>query len=793
MSSTQEVGPIFGAGAGVAHSMLRSPTVLIAAIGLWGMNLYFFRLFNIDYVKILHHDMIKLQMEEEDRHYKNATSMKNSGSFCCSSSNTNRKVDDSERNTLLNDESIRSTDDDSDDFCDSKNVIDSNTDDDNDVEFVKLSDYNANSCTISHRRVESKENTASGSVLSSSNKGHLSSPPIGKKSTINSSSIVLSKMPSSVSGTVTSSSRAVGPPVRSYSSSDAQPLPISAYDQDSDLVDIEVADHAATGTGALLLHDNNNNSTHSNASDKTSIVKQKLHQQQQQNDSITWFRLAALSMSLLFVLHTTYYVWIHLLNQETISAVFCFYTAVAVVFIVPLKATSWLRKAGRIVIERILELVTIRFWCCRINEQSVKRPFGPRAVPFVDVFFADAMCSLSKVFFDWGMLLHMAYYFPNPVPISSYNILIPSAFASVPYLIRARQCLVMYSITSIKNDPGRNQHLWNALKYSTSLFPLILSAYKQTIGKNAGDQLEIVLIILLVVNASYSLFWDIVMDWGMMKTPTAAISTSGILCTGKSPTTMIVHPPNSTGGGSNTSSFSKSIPTPPTSMSSLNSSNGNIIEKHGTINSSNRPKSCWYLLLRQRLRFGVAMSLIILLSDTCLRFSWTLRFVFPDHNNDRFVLMTQFLEIFRRAIWNLLRVEWEHIKQTTANHQSASGPVVLSSSSSSVTTATTGISSSGASACSSSSGSSSSTGTLTTTATTSSSGKPYSNLVSRYNSNGTNSGNNSNANNINNGTTNILQLSSIDANNNINMKDDDDEKAKLLVLPRVHNSSKIKP
>ena len=65
MSSTQEVGEIFGAGTGPAHAMLRSPTVLIASIGLWGMNVYFFRVFGIDYVKVLHHDLLKLQDPED--------------------------------------------------------------------------------------------------------------------------------------------------------------------------------------------------------------------------------------------------------------------------------------------------------------------------------------------------------------------------------------------------------------------------------------------------------------------------------------------------------------------------------------------------------------------------------------------------------------------------------------------------------------------------------------------------------------------------------------------------------
>ena len=59
MSSTQEVGDIFGAGNGPANAMLRSPTVLIVAIGLWGMNLFFFRLFGINYKFVLMYDLLK--------------------------------------------------------------------------------------------------------------------------------------------------------------------------------------------------------------------------------------------------------------------------------------------------------------------------------------------------------------------------------------------------------------------------------------------------------------------------------------------------------------------------------------------------------------------------------------------------------------------------------------------------------------------------------------------------------------------------------------------------------------
>lgn len=72
MSSTQEVGEIFGAGRGPAHAMLRSPTVLIVAVGLWGLNIMFFRLFGIDYVKVLQHDLQKIDGNSENNNNTNS-------------------------------------------------------------------------------------------------------------------------------------------------------------------------------------------------------------------------------------------------------------------------------------------------------------------------------------------------------------------------------------------------------------------------------------------------------------------------------------------------------------------------------------------------------------------------------------------------------------------------------------------------------------------------------------------------------------------------------------------------
>lgn len=327
--------------------------------------------------------------------------------------------------------------------------------------------------------------------------------------------------------------------------------------------------------------------------------------------NVTAGKLIIFSMSLLLILHLSTFMWIDVIGGSTIGAIFSFYAAVIIGISLPLSSTIWLRTACTTVLHRTFELISPRCFCLGSGI--------PRAVPFIDVFFADAMCSLSKVFFDWGMLWHLAWHYPHPVPMELHSIAIPSIAASLPYLIRARQCIVMHSIGSMKGDPRRYQHMLNAIKYTTSLWPLIVSAYQKVVTtEEEKASLENVLVVLFVINSTYSLVWDIIMDWGMMHNPQAMV-------------------PDCAGGS-----------LPP-----------NMVSKQ-------QSQSCAHSVLRPRLRFGASPSIGILLIDIALRYSWVLRFWENDlfHNADIYILCTQFLEAVRRALWNLLRVEWENIKQT---------------------------------------------------------------------------------------------------------------------------------
>jgi EXS family len=147
------------------------------------------------------------------------------------------------------------------------------------------------------------------------------------------------------------------------------------------------------------------------------------------------------------------------------------------------------------------------------------------------------------------------------------------------------------------------------------------------------------------------------MDWGMMQDPyKVALTVTGCTVPYMPASTMdpdgIMHTGN--------------LPTqtPSTTSSGNRGHDDNVIlNQH---HSQMRHKPCHHDCLRPRLRFGLTLSALIVIADALLRFSWTLRFVARFPSNDAFVLCTQFLEVFRRAIWNLLRVEWENIKQKNA-------------------------------------------------------------------------------------------------------------------------------
>ncbi|OWZ05536.1 Inositol monophosphatase [Phytophthora megakarya] len=122
------------------------------------------------------------------------------------------------------------------------------------------------------------------------------------------------------------------------------------------------------------------------------------------------------------------------------------------------------------------------FW--PFQQFSFKLP--THATPFIEVFIADGMTSLSKFIQDFSV--------------------------ATPYIIRATQCLISFQRTPSVND--RFLHLLNTMKYCSSLLVISVGAYPMLMGLARPEQSSFFLL-CAVFNSMYSFLWDVVMDWGL--------------------------------------------------------------------------------------------------------------------------------------------------------------------------------------------------------------------------------------------------------------------------------------
>ncbi|TMW69451.1 hypothetical protein Poli38472_001607 [Pythium oligandrum] len=232
--------------------------------------------------------------------------------------------------------------------------------------------------------------------------------------------------------------------------------------------------------------------------------------------------------------------------------------------------------------------------------QNFSLDLPPHPTPFVEVFLADGLTSLSKFIQDsavaW-MLLSLSFSQELGELRTSYvskmkSSPLPYFAASMPYIIRATQCLISFHRTTSAND--RFLHLLNTLKYCSSLLVISVGAYPQIMG-HVGVRLEknTLFLFCAVFNSLYSFLWDVIMDWGLGQ------------------------------------------PNLPRRVMFL---------RHHLIY---RPRWIYY---------GV------IVVDFALRILWVTKWWDWQHFGVDFKMLSMVAEVVRRVIWNVLRVEWQCIK-----------------------------------------------------------------------------------------------------------------------------------
>lgn len=286
---------------------------------------------------------------------------------------------------------------------------------------------------------------------------------------------------------------------------------------------------------------------------------------------------------------------------------------------------------------------------------------------FSKVFVADGMCSLSKVFFDWGILIILAYHYPSSPPRVLISIFVPSLLASFPYLIRARQCivnfLVLRNVPSHKTKDSTYLHIVNAFKYLSSLVPIVLSAIQQLSPVETRKDLDKYLVFFLLLNSSYCFAWDILVDWGMGQDFNVSswneVAYGFIPCNAGIDNKKDEEVVGRNSIDNDESQNDEDVARLLNGESSSSSLAPLPVEPPSPKIHHESIKKCSFL--RQNLGFGPTLTWLAIILNLLLRSSWMLRYKqktwFSDA--DQYVLVVQFLEVGRRAIWNLLRVEWE--------------------------------------------------------------------------------------------------------------------------------------
>lgn len=153
---------------------------------------------------------------------------------------------------------------------------------------------------------------------------------------------------------------------------------------------------------------------------------------------------------------------------------------------------------------------------------------------------ADVLTSYAKVMGDLFVSLCM---FVSPGATSTAKpdrscggAYIVPIIISIPSMIRLRQCLIEY--LRVRQDNAKQggigaagwggQHLANALKYSTALPVIILSALQRGYDSSKIGMSETGLfrlwLFFVFLNSFYSFYWDVAKDWDLTLFSAARVS-----------------------------------------------------------------------------------------------------------------------------------------------------------------------------------------------------------------------------------------------------------------------------
>ncbi|KAF0983292.1 hypothetical protein FDP41_010357 [Naegleria fowleri] len=309
-----------------------------------------------------------------------------------------------------------------------------------------------------------------------------------------------------------------------------------------------------------------------------------------------------------------------------------------------------------------------RYWFLKCVLRMLASPFT--AVRFSDFFIADQLTSLGDVLFE---LQFIACIYPATSQSKVMKLFCDSTKSIgipilnyIPYHCRLMQCLRKYY------DTRQKMHLLNALKYASSclvvviafidkLVLMMMSSHSSEGGGGGGEAsssqaywtaLRILWLIVNIFSTCLKLYWDLKIDMGLLESCfNSPIDMNGISIFFKRITSLSTTNNNN----STTTNLTTTRRTSTTRLATRSSS------------SSSLQRDQSLPLLRRKLIFSPIYYYMAMIANIVLRWVW-LPFVFVkafvpvEQNTLEWLLYALIaLELLRRFIWNIFRVEHENL------------------------------------------------------------------------------------------------------------------------------------
>ncbi|KAK9446428.1 EXS family-domain-containing protein [Limtongia smithiae] len=299
--------------------------------------------------------------------------------------------------------------------------------------------------------------------------------------------------------------------------------------------------------------------------------------------------------------------------------------SVPVVFLFP---GYHLHRAGRVSFMRTLRRAAFG----GLERDSARR--------FQDTLATDVLTSYAKVLGDAWIMMCM-FFFCGGCAVAAAppdrkcggEWAVPLVIA-LPYLARLRQCLTEYLRSRGNGGKGERRHLWNAAKYTTTFPVIVLSVlqHQYDVSEHAtvlgAFLLHNLWVLSMFVNSMFSFYWDVTVDWDLelFRRPPLLSASSASSSLTTEPKMLSIPQPTAT-------------------------STGMLLHRG----------------LRSILYFSPRLYYTAILLDLLFRFTWSIKlsphlYFFNEFESGVFVL--ELIELCRRWVWLMLRIEAEWIKNT---------------------------------------------------------------------------------------------------------------------------------